>query len=1518
MDRENRFIRFLKEGFESISEQKLLMAGHRRFNLSSSQFIQIWEGWSTIASPCFWNGLFAFIHLIFFATMLVLFLLKKIKEKSERCRNSNGNTKFSESSSSLAYQATKACCLIVLASHTLKITLLILQFNQTDCWYQFSVTSEALQSISWVLLSVLTFKFQHMKCTQIPLIIRAWWTCAFFQAIISLSFDIHLILLEKYSVRVQECVNITMALSSTYLFVASVKGKTGITLVQNDMIEPLLPGLVEEHRENKKESLYGNASLIQLVTFSWMNPLFAKGYKKPLERDDVPELYEKDASEFVSSSFANILNSVKERQGLSTSGVYKAIFIFVKKKVTLNACFAVASACASYVGPSLINELVSFLGGERQNGLTRGYVLAIAFLSAKILETIFQRQWIFGARQLGMRVRGALISHIYRKGLRLSSRSKQDHTSGEIINYMSVDIQRITDVVWFANIVWMLPVQVSLAIFVLHQNLGKGAFAGLAATIAIMALNIPLTCIQKRLQMKIMASKDVRMKATSEVLKSMRILKLQAWDTQYLKQLEELRGVEYGWLWKSTRLIAFTSFIFWGSPAFISAITFGSCILMGIPLTAGRVLAALATFRMLQDPIFNLPDLLSVLAQGKVSGDRIASYLQEEEIDPNGVETMAKDESEYEIEIKDGAFSWETESKVPTLVEIQLSICKGMKVAICGSVGSGKSSLLSCILGEIPKLSGVARVRGTKAYVPQTPWILSGNVRENILFGKPYERQKYEKTIEACALRKDLELFANGDLTEIGERGINMSGGQKQRIQIARAVYQDADIYILDDPFSAVDAHTGSQLFKDCLMGILKEKTILYVTHQVEFLPAADLILVMQDGKIAQAGKFKDLLQQKIGFEALVGAHSQALESILNAESSSRLPSMSLECNSESTADQFESISKQESQHDLSEDSTQKGRLTQEEEREKGAIGKKVYWTYMTAVKGGALIPVIILSQLMFQSLQVASNYWIAWASPPTTSAKPVVGMGMLFLVYTLLSFGSSLCVLARAMLIAVVGLRTSEIFFKNMLRCILRAPMLFFDSTPTGRILNRASNDQSVLDMEIAGRLGWCAFAIIQILATVGIMSQIAWPVFAIFVPVTFICFRCQRYYISTARELARLSEIQRAPILHHFAESLTGAATIRAFDQEDRFSKSNLSRINSHSKPWFYNISSMEWLSFRLNLLSNFIFAFSLLLLVSLPEGFINPSIAGLAVTYALNLNSQLATIIWNICNTENKMISVERILQYSRIPSEAPLVIEDCRPPNKWPENGTIHIKNLEVRYAEHLPSVLRGVTCVVPGRKKIGVVGRTGSGKSTFIQALFRLVEPRNGTIEIDNIDICKIGLYDLRSRISIIPQEPTLFEGTVRGNLDPLNEYRDEEIWEALDKCQLGDLIRGCEKKLDSSVVENGENWSVGQRQLFCLGRVLLKRSNILVLDEATASIDSATDGILQATIRKEFRDCTVLTIAHRIHTVIDSDLILVLSDGRVLEYDTPSKLLEREDSAFSKLIKEYSIRSKGF
>ncbi|PON71767.1 ATP-binding cassette containing protein [Trema orientale] len=1414
------------------------------------------------------------------------------------------------------------CSIVLMGTHT-SVLIMLLNGGGTYCTHIVpAFASETLQVALWAASSIGVYNVVKDRLIKFPwLLLRAWWLLNFFLYMIGMAIDTYLRITSHGKLKFRDYANFLGLLLSTCLFGISVRGKTDIVHVPSSTTDPLLNGKSEnKYTENKRESIYSKANLLQLITFSWLNPLFAVGFKKPLDQDEIPDVDIKDSAAFLSNSFDESLRYVKERDGTTNPPIYKAICMFIWKKAAINACFAVTSAAASYVGPYLINDFVSFLSEKETRSLQSGYLLALAFLGAKMIETTAQRQWIFGARQLGLRLRAALISHIYKKGLVLSSQSRQSRTSGEIINYMSVDIQRITDFMWFINIIWMLPIQISLAIYILHTNLDLGSLAALAATLMVMACNIPLTRTQKKYQAKIMDAKDNRMKATSEVLRNMKILKLQAWDTQFLEKLEALRKLEYNWLWKSLRLGAITAFIFWGSPTFISVITFGSCILMGIELTAGRVLAALATFRMLQDPIFNLPDLLNVIAQGRVSADRVASFLQEEEIQQDSIQYVPKDQTEVDIEVQNGKFSWDPDSRIPTLDRISLEVKRGMKVAICGTVGSGKSSLLSSILGEMKKLSGTVKISGTKAYVPQSPWILTGNIRDNILFGNEFDSIKYEKTIKACALLKDFELFSCADLTEIGERGINMSGGQKQRIQIARAVYQDADIYLLDDPFSAVDAHTGTELFKDCLMGILREKTILFVTHQVEFLPAADLILVMQDGKIAQAGTFEDLLKENIGFEILVGAHSQALESILTVENTSKAQqTIENESNTGSTTNSELLYTRHESDHNISLEITEKGgKLVQDEEREKGSIGKEVYWTYLTTVKGGYLVPIIILAQSSFQVLQIASNYWMAWTCPTASGTEPKMGINSILFVYTLLAVGGSLCVLLRAILVGITGLWTAQKLFINMLHSVLRAPMAFFDSTPAGRILSRASTDQSVLDLEMPQKLGWCAFSIIQILGTIAVMSQVAWEVFVIFIPVTAVCIWYQRYYIPTARELARLEGIQRTPILHHFAESLSGSSTIRAFQQELRFIDSNLRFIDNHSTPWFHNVAAMEWLSFRLNLLSNFVFAFSLVLLVTLPKGIINPSIAGLAVTYGINLNVLQASVIWNICNAENKMISVERIIQYSKIASEAPLSIEDCKPPNNWPHYGTICFKNLQIRYAEHLPSVLNNINCTFPGKRKIGVVGRTGSGKSTLIQAIFRIVEPREGSITIDDVDICKIGLHDLRSSLSIIPQDPTMFEGTVRGNLDPLEQYTDSEAWEALEKCQLASLVREKEKKLDATVVENGENWSVGQRQLFCLGRALLKKSSILVLDEATASVDSATDGVIQSIISEEFIDRTVVTIAHRIHTVVNSDLVLVLSDGRVAEYDTPAKLLEREDSFFSKLVKEYSARSKSF
>ncbi|CAA0823920.1 ABC transporter C family member 5, partial [Striga hermonthica] len=827
------------------------------------------------------------------------------------------------------------------------------------------------------------------------------------------------------------------------------------------------------------------------------------------------------------------------------------------------------------------------------------------------------------------------------------------------------------------------------------------------------------------------------------------------------------------------------------------------------------------------------------------------------------------------------------------------------------------------------------RISGSAAYVSQSAWIQSGSIEENVLFGSPMDKAKYKAVIHACSLKKDLELFSHGDQTIIGDRGINLSGGQKQRLQLARALYQDADIYLLDDPFSAVDAYTGSELFREYILTALATKTVVFVTHQVEFLPAADVILVLKEGRIIQAGKYDELLQAGTDFNTLVSAHHEAIEAMdfcnpASEESDKSDPLdrsvlMSKKCDSVGNnmsvmaSGAHEGVSssglKAIKEKKKKTKRSRKKQLVQEEERVRGRVSMKVYLSYMAAAYKGCLIPLIVLAQTLFQVLQIASSWWMAWANPQTAGDEPKTGNMVLILVYMALAFGSSLFIFVRAILVAAFGLEASQKLFVKMLRSIFRAPMSFFDSTPAGRILNRVSVDQSVVDLDIPFRLGGFASTTIQLLGIIGVMTQVTWQILLLVIPMAIACLWMQKYYMASSRELVRIVSIQKSPIINLFAESISGAATIRGFGQEKRFMKRNLHLLDSFARPFFCSLAAIEWLCLRMELLSTFVFAFCMVLLVSFPRGAIDPSMAGLAVTYGLNMNARLSRWILSFCKLENKIISIERIHQYCQIPSEAPAVIDDSRPPSSWPEIGTIELIDLKVRYKESLPVVLHGVSCKFPGGEKIGIVGRTGSGKSTLIQALFRLIEPSGGRIIIDNIDIATIGLHDLRNRLSIIPQDPALFDGTIRGNLDPLEEHSDQEIWQALDKAQLGDIIRQKEHKLDTPVLESGDNWSVGQRQLVSLGRALLKQARILVLDEATASVDSATDNLIQKIIRSEFKDCTVCTIAHRIPTVIDSDLVLVLSDGRVAEFDSPARLIEDKSSMFLRLVSDFSLSS---
>ncbi|RHN67317.1 putative xenobiotic-transporting ATPase [Medicago truncatula] len=1470
--------------------------------------------------PVFLHGFSGFLHLLLLVAFFMSWLREKLTfiESRDSCKERIKNTLFTR---------TVFCFLSISV-----FNFLLFSFDYFS-WYRNDFSKEklvtlldlAFKTVSWGVVYVFLERKLLCSCeTRFPmqLFFKPW--CVFYLFVSCYCFTVEIVLYEKRVLFPIQCLvsdvfSVCVGLFICYLCFLM---KNEDEIEDSSLHEPLLNGNnTKETRGFDTVTPYSNAGIFSILTFYWVGPLISVGKRKTLDLEDVPHLDRKDSLFGAFPYFKDKLEAYcgDDINKVTTFKLVKTLAFSARKEILLTAILAFVNTLASYVGPYLIDNFVQYLNGQRKLE-NEGLILVSAFFVAKVVECLTKRQWVFRLQTIGIRIQALLVTIIYDKTLTLSCQSKQGHTSGEIINFMTVDAERVGDFSYHLHDLWLVVFQVLVAMFVLYKNLGIASISGLVATIIVMLANVPLVSILEKFQNKLMASRDKRMKATSEILRNMRILKLQGWEMKFLSKITELRKSEQFWLKRFLHTIAVIIFVFWSAPAFVSVVTFGSCIVIGVPLESGKILSSLATFQILQEPIYNLPDTISMMSQCKVSLDRIASFLCNDEMRSDTVEKLPKESSHIAIEVVDGNFSWDLSSPNAVLKNINLKVFHGMKVAICGTVGSGKSTLLSCVLGEVPKISGILKVCGTKAYVAQSPWIQSSKIENNILFGKDMERQRYEKVLEACSLKKDLEILSFGDQTIIGERGINLSGGQKQRVQIARALYQDADIYLFDDPFSALDAHTGSHLFKECLLKLLSSKTVIYVTHQVEFLPAADLILVMKDGEITQCGKYNDLLNSGTDFMELIGAHREALSALDSSDGEGTVS------HKISTSQQDLCVSlplgvdkieeKKEVQNGGTNDEFEpKGQLVQEEEREQGKVGFSVYWKYITTAYGGALVPLVLIAEIMFQLLQIGSNYWMASSTPISKDMEPPVGGTTLLVVYVCLAIGSSLCVLSRATLVVTAGYKTATLLFNKMHLCIFRAPMSFFDATPSGRILNRASTDQSEVDTSIPFQTALCACSIIHLVGIIMVMSQVAWQVFIVFIPMTAISIWYQKYYIPSGRELSRLVGVSKAPVIQHFAETISGTSTIRSFDQVSRFQQTNMNLMDGYSRPKFNIAGAMEWLSFRLDMLSSITFAFCLLFLISVPQGVINSGVAGLAVTYGLNLNIIQAWMIWELSNLETKIISVERILQYTSIPSEPPLVVKENRPHDSWPSYGTVDIHNLQVRYTPHMPLVLHGLTCTFVGGMKTGIVGRTGSGKSTLIQALFRIVEPTFGRIMIDNINISSIGLHDLRSRLSIIPQDPTMFEGTVRSNLDPLEEYRDEQIWEALDKCQLGDEVRRKEGKLESAVSENGENWSMGQRQLVCLGRVLLKKNKVLVLDEATASVDTATDNLIQQTLRQHFTDCTVITIAHRKTSVIDSDMVLLLNEGLIEEYDSPTRLLENKLSSFSQLVAEYTTRS---
>ncbi|KAF7099484.1 hypothetical protein CFC21_101114 [Triticum aestivum] len=1185
---------------------------------------------------------------------------------------------------------------------------------------------------------------------------------------------------------------------------------------------------------------FAKAGFFSKISFWWLNPLMKMGYEKPLEDKDMPLLGATDRACNQYLMFMEKLNGKKQSLPHATPSFFWTIVSCHRHAILVSGFFALLKVLTLSAGPVVLKAFINVSLGKG-TFKHEGYVLAALMFICKFCESLSQRQWNFRTRRLGLQVRSLLSAAIYKKQQKLSNAAKKKHSSGEILNYVTVDAYRIGEFPFWFHQTWTTSVQLCIALAILYNAVGAAMVSSLVVIIIAVLCNIPLARRQHKFQSKLMEAQDVRLKAMSESFVHMKILKLYAWEAHFNKVIEGLREVEYKWLSAFQFRRAYHSFLCWASPNFVSAATFITCYLLKTPLDASNVFTFVATLRLVQEPVRSIPDVIRVVIQAKVAFTRISKFLDASEL--NGqVKKKYNVGIDYPIPIamNSCSFSWDENTSKPALNNINLIVKAGEKIAICGEVGSGKSTLLAAVLGEIPKTKGTIQVCGKIAYISQNAWIQTGTVQDNILFGSPMDVERYQNTLVRCSLVKDLEMFPYGDCTQIGERGVNLSGGQKQRVQLARALYQNADIYLLDDPFSAVDVHTATSLFN-----------------------------LMSDGEVILSAPYQDLLADCEEYKDLVNAHkdTMGISDLNNNSDSQRAKEVSIK----------ETVGIHGSRYTESVKPSQENQLIRKEERETGdAAG------------------------------QISQNSWMA-----ANVQNPDVSTLKLIYVYIIIGVCTMLFLLSRSLGIVVLGIQTSRSLFSQLLNSFFRAPMSFFDSTPLGRVLSRVSSDLSIVDLDIPFAFVFSLSTSLNAYSNLGVLVVITWQALFVSVPMIVLRIWLQRYYLASARELMRINGTTKSALSNHLGESISGATTIRAFENEDRFFAKNLDLIDKNASPYFYNFAATEWLIQRLEIMSATVLSFSAFVMAISPQGTFSPGFVGMALSYGLSLNISFVFSIQCQCNLANQLISVERVNQYMDLQSEAAEAVEENRPLPDWPQDGNVEIRNLKIRYREDTPLVLRGISCKFEGGDKIGIVGRTGSGKTTLIGALFRLVEPAEGKIIIDSVDISTIGLHDLRSCLGIIPQDPTLFQGTVRYNLDPLGQFSDQQIWEVLDKCQLLEVVQEKEQGLDSHVLEDGSNWSMGQRQLFCLGRALLRRCRILVLDEATASIDNSTDAILQKTIRTEFTYCTVVTVAHRIPTVMDCDMVLTMSDGKVVEFDKPTKLMETEGSLFRELVKEY-------
>ncbi|KOC61936.1 Multidrug resistance-associated protein 7 [Habropoda laboriosa] len=1298
-----------------------------------------------------------------------------------------------------------------------------------------------------------------------------------------------------------------------------------------------------------------NASLNSKLMFNWVKPLMEKGVQGLLNHSDdlfdLPEYISTNTiSQKIDKHLQDMSNSINN-QVENTESVLGTHVEIASNKVTLfmllHKCFGwefysvgilkFITDLTSFMGPLLLNKFIGFIENKNEP-VSHGYLYATLIYMSAFIGAFCNTHFTFWMSVVGLKIRSTVITLLYRKILHSSSTQlKQQFNFGEIVNFMSTDSERLVNSCSSFHAFWSIPLQLVVTLYLLYMQIGISFLAGISFAIVLIPINKVIASKIGKLSTKLMEYKDQRVRLIGETLRGITTIKLNVWEDHFLKNILKLRDNEIKYLRGRKYLDALCVYFWATTPVLISILTFGTYVLTGNELDAKTVFTSMALLNMLIAPLNAFPWVLNGLTEAWVSLKRIQRILDLSDTDmssyysepPSEVDLMLQNltlsirsQQQNDVEqnglgtpniVSSPSSSSETKRIVGfeddgsfSLHDINITVPKGHLIGIMGEIGSGKSLLLDSILGEIIKIRGTIAVNDIEkgfAYVKQNAWLQRGTIRDNILFGKSYDSNKYKNILKACALTTDLNSLPKRDLTLIGEAGNTLSGGQKTRISLARAVYADKDIYLLDDVLATLDPNVAAYVFEHVILGLLKGKTRLLCTHQTQYLIHADLVVKMEKGRIINQGKPNDVLSNLEDYLL----SSDFIESDLDIKSMTDLPREIYQTNREN-----------------------EDPLLEEEFRERGRVHLGVYTCYVKAV-GRYLAIAILLSMFSMQSSKNITDLWLSyWVTHSNTTAanttdrsKPLkleyflnddnLSTNYYLTVYALLAVFNTIFTLMRAFMFAYGGIQAAITIHKQLLKVVVRAKTAFFDIQPFGRILNRFSSDTYTVDDSLPFIANILFAQLFGLVATVIVTAYgLPW-ILLVLAPLIPIYHWIQNHYRLTSRELKRLSSAALSPLYAHFNETLYGLSTIRAFRTVPRFKQENEFLLEISQKTQFASLAISQWLALRLQLIGVILLAgVSNIAVLQHQYDVVDSGMIGLVFTYTLSVTGLLSGVVNAFTEAEREMIAVERVKQYlENVPVENS---KGENPPYGWPSQGVVEFKDVLLKYREHLVPSLNGVSFVTRPAEKIGIVGRTGAGKSSLFSSLFRLTEITSGNILIDNTNIQSLQLNALRSRLAVIPQNPFLFSGTIRENLDPLNQYPDLHMYKALEKCKVHSLVHRL-GGLGATLEEGGSNLSAGQRQLFCLVRAILHNAKIVCIDEATANVDQETEKFIQATIKTSFQSATVFTIAHRIRTIMHCDRVLVMGDGEVLEFDEPNLLIENSDSHFYHLAnQEFSDR----